>query len=257
MANCCCPDVADTSDRASRCPVSGTRGVAVPLETVKALLNARALTRFAAVEHWFCPDPSCDVVYFDMEGACFDRGDVRVAVWQKEPAGDRVICYCFEEREATIRGEIRTTGHSVAVDRVREHIAAKRCACDVRNPRGACCLGDLLSVVERIEAEEASAGGNTMKAAVGSVIAALAASACCIGPVVFSLMGVGALSVASTKIEPYRPWFLAATAVLLASAFYAAYQPVTQALCDTDACAPQSRRAVRVLVCNSSGDCTN
>jgi hypothetical protein len=37
------------------------------------------------------------------------------------------------------------------VARIREHIAAQRCACDVRNPRGACCLGDVMAAAKRIE----------------------------------------------------------------------------------------------------------
>jgi hypothetical protein len=137
--------------------VSGTNGIPVALETVKALVTERALSRLAAVGHRFCPDPSCDVVYFDAHGGCCTRRDVRVAVWQKEPAGDRAICYCFDETEAAIRQEIRTVGHSSAVDRVRAHIAAKRCACEVRNPRGACCLGDLIDAVERIDGEARAA----------------------------------------------------------------------------------------------------
>lgn len=87
-----------------------------------------------------------------------------------------------------------------------------------------------------------------MKTAAASVMTALAASACCIGPVVFSLMGAGALSVASTKLEAYRPWFLAATAVMLAGAFYAAYRPMATECDDAGQCAPQSRRTARVLV---------
>lgn len=85
-----------------------------------------------------------------------------------------------------------------------------------------------------------------MKAAVASVITALAASACCIGPVVFSLMGAGALSVASTRIEPYRPWFVAGTAVMLSGAFYGAYRRGAGAVCDVNGCA--SRRTARTLV---------
>lgn len=156
MATCCCPGAAETADHPPRCPASDAKGVPVSLDTVKALLTERALSRLAPVEHRFCPDPSCEVVYFDAQGACFDRRDVRVAVWQKEAAGDRVICYCFGETEAVIRDEIRTVGRSAAIDRVREHIAAKRCACEVRNPRGACCLGDLIAAVERIEAKTRS-----------------------------------------------------------------------------------------------------
>jgi hypothetical protein len=44
-----------------------------------------------------------------------------------------------------------------------------------------------------------------MKSAVAGIGAALAASACCIGPVVFTLLGAGALSTASLTLVPYRP----------------------------------------------------
>ena len=70
-------------------------------------------------------------------------------VWQKEPPGRRTICYCFDETESAIARELRDTVHSDAVERVRAHIAARRCACEVRNPRGACCLGDVIAAVER------------------------------------------------------------------------------------------------------------
>jgi mercuric ion transport protein len=54
-----------------------------------------------------------------------------------------------------------------------------------------------------------------MKSAVVGIGAALAASACCIGPVVFTLLGAGALSAASLTLVPYRPWFIGATALIL------------------------------------------
>lgn len=101
--------------------------------------------------HRFCPDPSCEVVYFDTEGGCYRQSDIRVPVWQKQPFGHRMVCYCFGESEDSIRAEFTTTGHSHAVERVRGHIAAGRCACEVRNPRGVCCLADLTAATKRIE----------------------------------------------------------------------------------------------------------
>jgi hypothetical protein len=151
MENCCCPAPVDTSEKGSVCPASGTAGAPVELSTVKALLTEPALSRLRAIEHRFCPDPACDVVYFNARGDCYRREDLRVEVWQKEPFGDRLVCYCFGETEATIRDEIEKAGASRAIERVRAHIAAKRCACDVRNPRGACCLGDLIAAVTRVE----------------------------------------------------------------------------------------------------------
>jgi len=132
------------------CPVSATKAKPVELLTVKALLTDTALRRVNNVVHWFCSDPSCEVVYFDANGASYVKSDIRVAVWQKELFGDRTVCYCFGESEQTIRAEIQTRGRSEAIERVRAHIAAGRCACEVRNPRGACCLGDMTAAVERV-----------------------------------------------------------------------------------------------------------
>ncbi|MBI3403359.1 MAG: (2Fe-2S)-binding protein [Acidobacteria bacterium] len=109
------------------------------------------LQRLNNVAHRFCPDSSCAVVYFDAEGASYVKEDLRVPVWQKEPFGDRTVCSCFGVSEETIRAEIQTTGRSEATDRVRAHIAAGRCACEVRNPRGVCCLGDVAAAVKRVE----------------------------------------------------------------------------------------------------------
>jgi len=117
---------------------------------MKALLTESALRRLSAREYRFCPDAGCDVVYFSADGEPFTTADVRVPVWQKLPFGDRPICYCFGESEASIRSEFAAGGASKAVERVREHIAAERCACDVRNPRGACCLGDVIATVKRV-----------------------------------------------------------------------------------------------------------
>ena len=135
---------------ASCCPRTGTRGHDVDLLTVKALLTDVALRRLRTGPHRFCLAPECDVVYFDEAGNVFTKGDLRAAVWQKEPPGARTLCYCFGENEANIRDEISQTGASDAVRRVRGHIAAGRCACEVRNPRGVCCLGDVMQAVERM-----------------------------------------------------------------------------------------------------------
>jgi hypothetical protein len=131
--------------------MSRTQGKPVELLTVKALLTEAALQRINTVAHRFCPDPSCDVVYFDAEGATYGKNDLRVPVWQKEPFGDRTVCYCFGVSEESIRAEIQATGRSEATTRVRAHIVAGRCACEVRNPRGVCCLGDVAAAVKQVE----------------------------------------------------------------------------------------------------------
>jgi hypothetical protein len=137
---------------AKRCPVSGSAGRAVDRQTVKALLTERALVRLAPGEYRFCPDADCEVVYFGSGDVRFTTGDVRVRVWHKQPFGDRQLCYCFGESEASMRAEIEADGHSSAVRRIRDHVAAGRCACEIRNPRGSCCLGDVIAAIERVTA---------------------------------------------------------------------------------------------------------
>jgi hypothetical protein len=149
MSDCCCA-TKSTPSVAIRCPESGAQGSTVSEATVKALLTEAALTRFVPAEYRFCPDPNCLVVYFAAHGVVFRVADVRVPVWQKLPFGTRPVCYCLGETEGTIRAEIETTGRSLAADRIRAHIAAGRCACELRNPRGACCLGDVVAAIKRV-----------------------------------------------------------------------------------------------------------
>lgn len=155
MSNCCAVPAPTAS--ATLCPASGTKSQPAKLETVKALLTSEALQRLTTSPHRFCSEPTCEVVYFNACGQTYLKSDIRVAVWQKEPSGVGIVCYCFGENEADIRAEMDLLGKSGAVARVRAHIHAGRCACEVRNPRGVCCLGDVTAVVGRIAAERASA----------------------------------------------------------------------------------------------------
>lgn len=114
--------------------------------TVKALLESVALARLAEGPVYICATPTCSVVYFGASQS-FVTSEIRVPVWQKERPGSRTVCYCFGENEADIRREWAATGASGAVARVRAQIDAGRCACEVRNPRGTCCLADVSAAV--------------------------------------------------------------------------------------------------------------
>jgi mercuric ion transport protein len=88
-----------------------------------------------------------------------------------------------------------------------------------------------------------------MKTMVASVVAAVGASACCLGPIVFSLLGAGALGAASVRLEPLRPVMLALTGALLAGAFYTVYRRPSGDACDANGVCPpdRNRRAKQVL----------
>lgn len=154
MSVCCGVAACEAGPARGRdaCPLTGARGRRVGSETVKALLTEAALRRFEPGQYRFCSEPACEVVYYDGQGRTFAKGDIRVPVWQKEPFGERLVCYCFGENEADMRREWEKTGRIDAVARVRAHIQAGRCACEVRNPRGVCCLRDVAAAAKRIMA---------------------------------------------------------------------------------------------------------
>lgn len=70
----------------------------------------------------------------------------------------------------------------------------------------------------------------------GAVLAAFAASLCCVGPLLFVVLGLGAFSAASI-FESMRLWLLGVTAVFLAVGFYRAYFKRESACAPGEACA--------------------
>jgi mercuric ion transport protein len=82
---------------------------------------------------------------------------------------------------------------------------------------------------------------------VGSLVAGLLASACCIGPLVVGVLGLSSLGLGAA-LAPLRPWFLGVTATFLAIGFYFAYRPQRAEACAPgQACAkPISRRYQRI-----------
>jgi mercuric ion transport protein len=95
----------------------------------------------------------------------------------------------------------------------------------------------------------------TFAASVGSVLSAFLASACCMGPLVFALLGLGGAGLL-VRFEPYRPYFLAITFGLLGAGFYFTYskrKPSTSASpgpsgATSDCPAPRTSRAGRIVL---------
>jgi copper chaperone CopZ len=68
----------------------------------------------------------------------------------------------------------------------------------------------------------------------GSILSGLAASACCIGPLVFSLLGLGTFGFAAT-LEKWRPLFMAVTFGFLGLAFFFTYRK-REVACEDGTC---------------------
>jgi bacterioferritin-associated ferredoxin len=152
MESCCSINTTEAAARAA-CPKCGRPGRTVERVTLKALLHSKALARLEGAAHRFCPTPDCPIVYFG-SAEIFGREDLAVPVFQKEPAGDRTVCYCFGITESEIRREVAEHGQSTASERVGVLVKMDRCACELRNPQGSCCLGNIAAVMRALLAED-------------------------------------------------------------------------------------------------------
>ena len=140
------PDCCVSAERASTrqaCPRCGAVGSEVGRETVGAMVTlnvpASVLRRPA---FRFCDTADCPVVYYAGDVAV-ERAMVRVPVHAKDAGLDVPLCYCFGHTRRSILAETRRTGRSTTSARIAADIRAGRCACDLKNPSGRCCLGDV------------------------------------------------------------------------------------------------------------------
>jgi hypothetical protein len=148
MSECCSVDPKPATPAVMNCPVNGSRSKRVGTLTVKSLVRKLPLG-MPDSQYYFCAAPDCEVVYFplDAQGPVFRRGDLLVRVGAKAEADPIQICYCFGFTRKDIENEIAETGRSTVADRITAEVKAGNCACEVKNPSGKCCLGDVTRVV--------------------------------------------------------------------------------------------------------------
>lgn len=126
------------------CPKNGTKGKKVKGITLKSLLKSSALENLNPdTTYYFCEASDCPVVYFNEKGQSFSTEQIKVPVFQKDKSLDVPVCYCFGWSRDRIQQEIIQTGKSSAEANIRGHIQAGRCGCEVNNPQGSCCLGNV------------------------------------------------------------------------------------------------------------------
>jgi hypothetical protein len=128
------------------CPSCGKKGKAVAVLTVKSLV--RDHTRVpASVAYSFCRTADCEVVYFS-DQAVFNKPDLKVRVGNKETADPIPLCYCFDYSREDIRRDIEANGKTSVQDEIKAEVQGGFCACEVKNPSGTCCLGDITRAIQ-------------------------------------------------------------------------------------------------------------
>jgi hypothetical protein len=117
----------------------------VPTLTLGALLRPEARRRLTPeLTYWFCSAPDCETVYYAKDRT-FAVQDIAVPVWQKQPTAETPVCYCFGWTLATIQ---RVPEKQAVLQDITKQVQSGNCYCEVTNPQGACCLGNVAEVIK-------------------------------------------------------------------------------------------------------------
>jgi hypothetical protein len=134
------------------CSSCGTNGklispftVCVMVRDQKLYLHPESLT---SDKYFMCESFSCPIVYFDGNGGSFKKSDLRIKVWQKENDPNVPTCYCFHHSVSSIRKEIEQFGKTTVMSSISAEVKAGNCRCEVTNPQGSCCLGNVAKAIK-------------------------------------------------------------------------------------------------------------
>ena len=142
------------------CPECGQVGKSIHWQTVKSMLSI-SLRQVSNAKYFFCRTQHCPVVYFSADGEqTFNVEHVRERVYQKEPEDPEVfLCYCFLYTAGDLRAA-SPEGRTAIVNEINTGVNAGQCACDLRNPQGTCCLGNVRELIKKLEQPEDKFDGN-------------------------------------------------------------------------------------------------
>lgn len=137
----------------TKCPLNGKKGKRVQNQTIKALLSV-SLNQVQNTEYFFCSTQDCPVVYFSRDGNhIFNVDDIREKVYQKEPeTANTLICYCFQHKRSDLQNGSSQQRQAI-ISEIKRGISAEKCACDLRNPQGSCCLGNVTKLVKMLDSK--------------------------------------------------------------------------------------------------------
>jgi hypothetical protein len=154
----CCKPVAPTGGR--RCPSCGKQGKRVSRLTVSVFVRDPRIYLHPELlppgDYSMCETRTCSVVYFNSHSeSAIGKDDLRVKVWQKEDNPSVPACYCFNNSVKSITKEIELNGTTDVLARINKEVKAGNCRCEVTNPQGSCCLGNIAKPI-RVAKELAS-----------------------------------------------------------------------------------------------------
>ena len=144
--NCCTPQPKGKVV----CPTCGEKAKGVLAKTLDALLTLNTKSNLSCLDgFYYCKTAECKTIYF-REDLVLRQEHLSVTVGLKKGANPATLCYCFEWTKGKIQEEIQATGGTKALDDIKAKMENPGCSCEVLNPSGGCCLGDVSKVIKEL-----------------------------------------------------------------------------------------------------------
>jgi len=145
--NCCTPQPKGKE----ACPHCQEKAKGVLGKTLAHLLTDTAKEKLESLDgFYYCKTPQCEVVYFRGD-TVLTQADMTVSVGLKESAVPAMVCYCFGWTKEKIKAELTAKGETTALADIKAKMEDPGCSCEILNPSGGCCLGDVGKAIKEIE----------------------------------------------------------------------------------------------------------
>lgn len=145
MRECC--SSSSSGNTTLNCPGCGTKGISVPLVTVKSLAKNTPDETLNG-EFYICLTPSCNIAYFN-QNTVLKQIDVAVPLFWKDGANPKFVCYCNHVTEEEIMNAVIRDNARTLKDIIRLTGATKKGKCLNTNPKGVCCHKDIETIIQK------------------------------------------------------------------------------------------------------------
>jgi len=143
--SCCGNTSAVKTNHSALCQSCGEDGKKVDHLAIKSLLKEGKLHDFKPKsQYYYCKTSGCDTVYFtNEENTSFRTKDIKTEIALKNQNREGYVCFCFAHTVKEIEEKVIAKGESHISQNIVAECQLKKDACEVKNPRGKCCLSDV------------------------------------------------------------------------------------------------------------------
>lgn len=98
----------------------------------------------------FCDEPTCEIVYVGDQGHLLRKVDLRTRVGIKETEDPITVCYCWSYTARQVQEDVLANAQSTVIPYITQRVKEGACACEINNPSGRCCLGEVTKAVLQV-----------------------------------------------------------------------------------------------------------